>query len=51
MREAGIMFPANGKPVTGSTICSGRPDRSGVCEKLPARSSGVGISADCVVAL
>ena len=51
MRAEGMIFPANGNPVAGSTRRSGRPKRSTVCEKLPARSGSVGISADCVLVL
>ena len=29
-------------------ICTGRPEASRLCEKLPERSSAVGISPGCV---
>ena len=48
MRSRGIVLPANGRPVTGSMICTGRPEASRLCEKLPERSSAVGINAGCV---
>jgi hypothetical protein len=45
MRSDGITLPSNGSPVRGSRTTT--PD----CEKSPARSAAVGMSAEWVVAL
>ena len=50
MRPAGITFAANGRPVAGSTICTGWPNASTRLRKVAgALERASASSADCVV--
>src|SRR5271169_2257237 len=48
MREAGMMLPGNGAPVVGSVMAVNVPLFWKLWEKLPWRSSAVGVYLVCV---
>ena len=51
MRWLGMTFPTNGLPVVGSVIVINEPLFSKLAEKLPARSSAVGVYLVCTPGL